>query len=312
MIKTTEISSYKEFGKVLCITNDVIEAYITLDVGPRIIRFGFVGGQNFMRDDRSALGAQDLKKEYSDFFGVNKGWENLGGHRIWISPESFPETYYPDVNPVDYEITDNGAVFTPKAETENGVAKQLEIRMDADDANMQVVMRVTNISNKNKEFAVWGLTVSERGGTEIIPMNTNDTGLLSNRIISVWPYTDMSDDRIYWGNKYVTLKQDASDNASPLKLGFDLNCESVFYVLGNEIFCKRYQTNHPNGKYPDGGCSFETYTNSEILEIESLGELKTVKPQETSELIENWSLQTKPCEVDFRNDDSIDNLLNKI
>ena len=310
MIKKTEIASYKEYGKVLCITNDVIEAYITLDVGPRIIKFGHVNGQNFMRDDRNAFDPMD-DKEFTDYFGEGKKWENLGGHRIWTSPESYPETYAPDLDPVEYKLTENGAVFTPAPEIPNGIVKQLEIRMDNDDANMQVIMRVTNISPTDKEYAVWGLTVSERTGTVIIPMNTNDTGLLANRIVSVWPYTDMSDSRIYWGSKYVTVKQDTNAK-NPLKLGFDLNCGSVYYVLNDEIFCKRYDTKHPTAAYPDGGCSFETYTNKEFIEIESLGELKTVKPGETSELIESWSLQSKPCDVDFRNDDSISELLNKI
>lgn len=310
LIKKTEIASYKEYGRVLCITNDVIEAYVTLDVGPRIIRFGYIGGQNFMRDDRAAFEPKD-DKEYTDHFGEGKKWENLGGHRIWLSPESYPETYAPDLDPVKCELTENGAVFTPAPETANGIAKQLEIRMDDDDANMQVIMRATNISDTDKEYALWGLTVSERTGTVIVPMNTNDTGLLANRTVAVWPYTDMSDERIYWGKKYVTVKQ-SPEATGPLKLGFDLNCGSVFYVLNDEIFCKRYDTKHPHAAYPDGGCSFETYTNNQFIEVESLGELKTVKPGESSELIECWSLQKKPCEVDLRSDSSIDNLLKKI
>lgn len=310
MIKKTEISSFKEYGKVLCITNDVIEAYVTLDVGPRIIRFGYVGGQNFMRDDRSAFDSQ-VDKEYTDFFGEGKRWENFGGHRTWLSPESYPETYAPDGFPVKCELTDNGAIFTPDPEVPNGVAKQLEVRMSENDANMQVIMRATNITDADKVFAIWGLTVSAQNGTVIIPMNTNDTGLLSNRIVSVWPYTDMSDKRIYWGKKYVTVKQDI-EATCPLKLGFDINGGKVFYVLNDEVYCKSYETKHPVAKYPDGGCSFETYTNNEFIEIESLGELKTVKPGETSELIETWSLQKKPCDVDVRNDASIENLLSKI
>lgn len=310
MITKKEIESYKEYGKVLCITNDVIEAYVTLDVGPRIIRFGYVGGQNFMRDDRNAFDPKD-DKTFSDFFGEGKIWENLGGHRIWTSPESYPETYAPDNVPIKYEITENGAVFTPDPELPNGIAKQLEISMSETDASMNVIMRVKNISNEDKDFAIWGLTVSERTGTIIVPMNTNDTGLLSNRIVSVWPYTDMSDSRIYWGKKYVTVKQDTTAT-QPLKLGFDINGGKVYYLLNDELYCKSYETKHPTALYPDGGCSFETYTNNEFIEIESLGELKTVKPNESSELVETWTLQKKPCEVDFRNDSSIEAFLNKI
>ncbi len=311
MITAKEIGNFKEYGKVLCVSNGVIEAYVTIERGPRIIRFGFVDGQNIMCSNRKCFTPKS-DKEFTDFFGEGKCWENLGGHRIWLSPEAYPQTYYPDNDPVKYEITESGAIFTPAAEVENGVQKQLEIKMDSNNADMQVIMRVTNISNADKEFAIWGLSVSEKGGTVIIPMNTNDTGLLANRIVAVWPYTDMNDSRIYWGKKYVTVKQD--ENAQgPLKLGFDLNCGTVYYCLGEDIFRKSYKTLHLDGAvYPDGGCSFETYTNSDMIEVESLGELKVVAPEETVEHTEGWSLVKKPCEVDFRNDDSIDGLLSKI
>ena len=310
MIEIKELESYKDYGRVVSISNGIIEAYVTVDIGPRIIRFGYVGGQNIMYDNRVALGSM-TDKEFTDFFGENKKWENLGGHRIWTSPEAYPKTYYPDDSKVSYEKTDCGAVFTPKPETENGVAKQLEINMDSETADMKVTMRVTNISKETLEFAIWGLSVSNQGGTVIIPMNDNDTGLLSNRIVSVWPYTDMSSDRIYWGKKYVTVKQDVNAT-SPIKLGFDLNKGTVYYVLGEDVFRKSYATYHPVSKYPDGGCSFETYTNNLFIEVESLGELKEVKSGETSEHTENWSLCKKPCDVDFKNDGSIDEFLSEI
>lgn len=307
MVTVKEIESFKDYGRCLSVSNGVIEAYVTIDIGPRIIKFGYVNGQNLMNSHRSEM-APRCDKEFCDYFGDGRRWENLGGHRIWTSPESYPETYYPDLEPVQYTVTKDGAVFTPKPETENGLAKSLEIKMDADDSNMQVIMNVKNISNEAKQFSVWGLTVSEKKGTVIVKMNDNDTGLLSNRIISVWPYTDMSDKRIYWGNKYVTVTQDP-ESTKPLKLGFDLNCGTAYYVLGEDVFCKRYETNHPEGNYPDNGCSFEVYTNETIIEVESLGELKTIAPGETNTLIESWSLYKAPCKPDFRSDKSIDNLL---
>ncbi len=310
MVNVKEIESFKEYGRCVSISNGVIEALVTVDLGPRIISFGFVGGTNFMSSDRSAY-TPKTSKEYTDFFGEGRAWENLGGHRIWLSPESDPETYLPDDRKVDYTVTEHGALFTPLPDTEVGIVKTMELKMDADDANMQVIMKVTNIADKPQEFAIWALSVCDKGGTLIIPMNTNDTGLLSNRIVSVWPYTDMSNDRIYWGNKYVTLRQDEKAE-KPIKLGFDLNCGTAYYVLGDDILCKKYDTNHPNGNYPDGGCSFETYTNNVMLEFETLGELKTVEKGETSEHTELWSICKKPCDIDFKDDESIDNLLSKI
>ena len=309
MIKT-EVKNYLNYGKVLAISNDVIELYVTIDVGPRIIRYGFIGGQNIMCDNRTA-GAPKDDVEFENFFGKGKKWEILGGHRIWTSPESYPNSYYPDLDEVKYETTETGAIFTPNAEKENGVQKQLEIKMDPDDTNVQVIMRVANIANKPQEFAIWGLTVSAVGGTLIIPMNDNDTGLLANRNISVWPYTNLADSRLHFGNRYVTLRQDPSV-AQALKLGFDLNDAEVFYLLGNDIFCKRYETHHDTENYPDNNCSFETYTCNTFLEIESLSPLKNVKPNETVSLTEHWSLIKKPCDVDLNDDNSIDNLLQKI
>lgn len=310
MVTLKEIESFKDYGKCLSISNGIIEALVTLDLGPRVISFGFCGSQNFMCAEREELGGLG-DNLYEDFFGKGRKWENLGGHRIWLSPESYPETYTPDDKPVKYEATSNGAIFYKADDTEIGAKISLELKMDDDDANMQVTMKVQNASDTPKDFAIWALSVCAKNGTMLIPMNTNDTGLLPNRSIAVWPYTDMSDDRIYWGKKYVTVKQNPNCDG-PMKLGFDLNGGNAYYILGDEIFAKKYDTNHPNGRYPDGNCSFEVYTNNCMLEFETLGELKTVAPNEISVLKESWSLIKKPCEVDFKNDASIDNLLLRI
>ncbi len=309
MINISEIESYKDYGRVLNITNGVIEAFVTLDLGPRVIRFGFVGGQNIMNANRDEFEPKD-DKEFEDFFGKGRKWENFGGHRIWTSPEAYPDTYYPDSDKVDYQITDNGVIFTPKPEVETGYQKKLELKMDNDDSNMLVTMYVTNIGDKAKDFSVWGLSVCEKGGALIIPTNTNDTGLLPNRTISVWPYSDLSDSRLHFGKKYVVLKQE--NNTQPMKLGFNLNNSTVFYCLNDDIFCKTYENEHPSANYPDGGVSFETYTNEAFIEVETLSPLRTYAPGETAVLRERWSLYKKPCEVDLKDDLSIDNLIDKI
>ena len=65
-------------------------------------------------------------------------------------------------------------------------------------------------------------------------------------------------------------------------------------------------------KYPDNNWSFETYTCDTFIEIESLGPLKIVQPQETVSLTEHWSLSKKPCAVDFNNDKSLDKMIERI
>ena len=279
-------------------------------MGPRIIRFGFLGCKNFLLDNRKAF-TPKTDKVYTDYYGEGKAWENFGGHRVWMTKETYPETYTPDDQPVKYTVTENGAVFEQPDDTKNGVKKMFEIKMDPDDANMQIKTTVKNISENEKEFAVWCISVAAADGTLIIPMNTNDTGYLANRTISVWPYTDLRDSRLRFGKKYVTVKQDTNAKV-PFKIGLDLNGGQVYYVNGNDVFCKKYENNHPDGIYPDNGVSFETYTDDTILEIENLSEVKKVASGEENTMVESWSLFKKPCEVDFTDENSIDAFLTKI
>ncbi len=312
MVQLNEIKSYKDYGKCVEITNGVISAVVTVEIGPRIISFGFTDGQNFMNDNRVLLGGREGDKPYTDLFGENKRWENLGGHRIWLSPESYPETYTPDDKPCEVVETENGAIFVYAEDSEIGVQKEMEIKMDSDDTNMQVLMRVKNVSDETKEYAIWALSVCSQNGTLVIPMNTVDTDLLPNRRVVLWPYTDPRAENFYWGKKYITVKQIPEGEDYKGKLGVDLNSGTALYVLGDDILCKKYDTNHPDGRYPDGGCSFETYVCNEMIEFETLSELKTVGAGETIEHTEHWSLCKKPCDVNLTDDDSIDNLLLKL
>jgi hypothetical protein len=46
----------------------------------------------------------------------------------------------------------------------------------------------------------------------------------------------------------------------------------------------------PSRTYPDFGCSFETFTNADFLEIETLGPLTKVAPGAGVTHVERWSL----------------------
>lgn len=310
MVNVSIIDNYKKYGKCVCISNGVIEAYVTVDLGPRIIRFGFVGEQNILNDHREKFSPLTDEK-YEALFGKGKAWESMGGHRVWVTPESYPETYTPDDEPVAYAVNDDSVVFTSVEEPEVGKAKTLTVKMAPEATEMTVKMNVKNISGAKREFSVWAISVCEAGGNLIIPMNTNDTGLLHNRSISVWSYTNLSDKRIRFGAKYAVIKQDVN-STTPLKIGFDLNKGVVHYVLGDDIFTKRYNAKHGELPYPDGNCSFETYTDNVMIEVETLSDIKTVENGDSHEHIEYWSLSKKPCEVDFNSDASIDEMLGKM
>lgn len=305
-----EVIEFKNYGKCIKLSNGIIEAIATLDLGPRIVSFGFIGGTNILNTEKDKFEPIN-NADFDKHFYPGATWNNYGGHRLWASPEKTPDTYYPDCNPVKYEITDNGVILTPPPQTENGLAMKVELKMSDTEPSMDVLHSMTNTAEKEQDLALWALSVSAQGGTLIIPTNTNDTGLLPNRTMAIWPYTNMSDDRIFFGEKYVTVRQDP-DAKTPMKLGFDLNKGTVYYVLEDTVFKNKYYPNHPNGRYPDGGVSMETYNCGLFIEIETLSEQKVMQPNSTETHLETWSLMKKPCELNAKDNGSIAAFVSKL
>ena len=298
-MKAVEIQ-YKNFGKCICLSNEIIEVVVTADVGPRVIAYNLIGGENvFFNDEERKISVSN--DDTDRFFGKGSKWYIYGGHRLWVSPEDY-STYYPDGTPVKYELTGNGAVFSSDVPNMTGFSHSMEIILMGG-ADVKVIHRVGNISCKDMTFAPWALSVMAPGGLEIVPQPDAPTGLLGNRVLALWPYSDMSDDRVYWGKDYITVRQD-SGAATPFKFGINLEPGWACYINKGVVFIKKYNHNK-NAVYPDFGVSFETYTNAEFIECETLGELKTYKPDETAVHEELWTLKPVNNVPDGKNPEKI-------
>lgn len=273
---TVKEISYKSFGRCLELSNEKCDLLVTLDVGPRIIRFGFKGRENLFCENT------EFKVKSGDEY-----WYIYGGHRLWHSPEANPRTYYPDNYPVDYEKIEGG-IKVSVYEKWRQVIKEMEIILDERESKVKIVHRIINKNAWDIELSVWALTVMDKGGVEIIPVNTKDTELLPNMNIAIWPYTKLNDKRVTWGEEYITIRQD--ENAIvPFKIGLNNQSGWAAYINHGVTFIKRYQ--HIEGEtYPDFGVSYETYTNNFMLEMETLSPLKRIKPDEYIEHIEEWEI----------------------
>jgi hypothetical protein len=124
-----------------------------------------------------------------------------------------------------------------------------------------------------------------------------------------WPYSDITDDRFFLGNRYGTLQQ---VKGAPTKFKIGMNNEDGWAAVVNkgQIFLKNFDMNI-NGNYPDYGCNFETFTNGIFLECESLGELKTLNQNDHVTLTETWSLIECNDTFDRKNEESIDAFVKK-
>ncbi len=263
------------------LTNGSLELVITTVVGPRVIHCGFVGGQNL-------FGVVDVTK------GLTGGeeWRLYGGHRLWHSPEERPRSYSPDNSPVEViaaQDRNGGVQLVQPTEADTRVQKEIEITLSPDHDRVDVLHRLTNHNDWAIELAPWALTVMAQGGEAIVPQPQGDfDSLLPNRRLTLWPYTNMADPRLSWGERFIRLRQDPGLSRR-CKVGLNAEDGWLCYVLQGEMFVKRFDYD-PACEYPDWGAAAEVFTNDAILEIETLGPLAILAPGDFVEHAERWYL----------------------
>lgn len=280
MSLTVRSVAYQGWKNCCRISNGKIELIVTTDVGPRVIRFGFVGGQNLFKEYPAQLGKRG-----------GKTWRIYGGHRLWHAPEDSFRTYFPDNFPVNVERTGNTIRFLAPVETTCGIQKEIAITLSAGN-RVNLVHTLRNTGAWAIEVAPWALTVMNTGGTCIIPLpkrGTHPEDLLPGNLIVPWLYTDMSDPRWTWGRKYILLRQVPAKTSTPQKLGALVPDGWAGYVRENQLFVKTFDC-VPGAKYADFGCNFETFTNDEMLEVETLGAFTKLEPGQTVAHTETWHL----------------------
>jgi hypothetical protein len=271
--------SYGGWPNCYRLSNGESELIVTTDVGPRVMRYGFIGGQNLFYEKADELGKS-----------AEPWWAMRGGHRLWASPEVKPDTYALDNGPVQVTLGDDGRVsLLQPVEPETGLQKEIAVAYEG--AGVAVTHRITNKGARARQLAPWALSQMAKGGTAMVALPArggHSEQLLPTNPLVMWAYTNFADKRWVFTKQYILLRQDPADH-SPQKTGlFNVNTRAA-YLLGTDLFIKRCQAD-PNAVYPDFHCSFEIFTNGDFLELETLGPLVDLKPDATVEHTERWSL----------------------
>jgi len=293
-----EKTEYKGWPNCYRVSNGEIDLVVTGDVGPRVIRFGFVGGQNLFKEFPEQLGRSGEEK-----------FQLRGGDRVWKAPEDPVATWAPDNVPVTVRLTPTGLVATEPIEPLTNLQKEIEIIMASSGTTVIVYHRITNRSLFTLEFAPWALTMMAQGGIAVTgfpPRGKHPANLEATNPLVMWAYTNLADSRWRFTRKYLMLRQDPK-NGEAQKLGMFNPDTWAAYVLSNEVFVKR--TTPDRAKiYPDFGCSFETFTNNDFLEIETLGPMTKMAPGQTVEHVEHWGLYRNVVLKEW-NDEELDRVL---
>lgn len=294
---------YRGWANALRLTNDTVELIVTLDVGPRVISYRLKDGKNVF-------------KEYDGQMGKSgeSTWQIRGGHRLWTAPEDLTRTYAPDNAPVTFSEPESGVVrLTPPADSAHGIQKELDLRLAPTGTKVALTHRIKNIGKIPTDLAIWALSVMAPGGVEVLPMppsrphpgdprnaRTPDD-FAPDRALVLWPFFDFKDPRWSFGSRYITLRQSA--DRGPTKLGLDHREGWAGYLNGGTLFVKRFDR-VIGAPYPDRGVNFETFTNQDMLEMESLGPTIRLGPGLVAEHLEEWELFGNVGEV--RGEDDID------
>src|SRR5579884_1766735 len=119
--------AYRGWPNCYRISNGEVELIVLTDVGPRIIRYGFIGGQNLFKEFQEQMGRSGEKE-----------WMPRGGHRLWMAPEDPVGSYALDNSPVKMEQRGDTLLLTGNVEKETGLQKQMTVKLAASGTGVEV------------------------------------------------------------------------------------------------------------------------------------------------------------------------------
>jgi hypothetical protein len=271
--------------------NDALALWVTQSVGPRIIGLALQGDANLFAELPDETAACPGEGTYSF----------RGGHRLWHAPEDPRRTYIPDDTPVTVTDTESGILVTQPVEAQTGIQKSLTITLDGQETRVIIDHTLHNLGKWPVEVAPWAITQLKPGGVAILPQAigpADEYGVLPNRHIVLWPYTQISSPHIKWGDQYVFVK--ATMQSGALKIGFPNPVGWMAYVIEDTLFVK-HAAYQPEAIYFDRGSSSECYCNPRFLELETLGPRTKLAPGESVTHRETWTLHSG---VSFRPDEA--------
>ncbi len=262
------------------LTNGSVEVIVSTDIGPRVLRYGFCGGDNLFAEVPELVTRTQLGE-----------WKPWGGHRLWTAPELMPGSYAPDNEPIQYQQRPDNSIELHQPVDKAGMQKTMRIQLADSGTRIEVLHRITNQNAWPIRVAAWASTIMRGGGRTVLPQEPfqpHDQCLRAARAVVLLYFTSLTDPRWSIGARYICLHTD-QQRPEPQKIGISNQQKWCGYLLDNTLFVKRFDY-VPGAEYPDFGSNNETYTMRNYMEVESLGPLHTLKPGESAEHLEEWHL----------------------
>ena len=205
-----------------------------------------------------------------------------GGHRLWTAPEN-PFYTCPEDN---ISIIKERNSVTLRCSVDAADLEK-EISFHLEENHVALTHRIVWHGSEPIELAPWSITQLRLGGMAILPQSNIDTGLLPNRTLVLWPYSRLKDERLNLYDDWILI-HGRPENAA-FKIGNYNPFGWIAYAMENVLFTKQFSTS-PVNRYPDLGCNVESYVRDTSVELETLGPLTTLAPQDSITYEEIWEV----------------------
>ncbi|MGD2101114.1 MAG: hypothetical protein PVG83_02680 [Acidimicrobiia bacterium] len=250
---------------------------ITLDAGPRIV--------GYVLDEHRDLFA-DLPNVTIDHPSMGP-FRMIGGHRLWRAPEIPRITYQPDDRPVAVEQRDDGLTVTGPPDAD-GIVKVISMTQHVSLTIVDHVLR--NEGPRPVRTAPWAITQLTPGGTAILPHGDDgdDDGVLPDRSVTVWPYTDLKDPGVSYEPGQTRVFSD--DASTKWKIGQPNRAGWLAYAADGAVFVKWAPLHDEHRVYPHLGASVEFYRDRRFVELESLSPVDELAPGGEMAHREVWTM----------------------
>ena len=234
------------------------------------MRYAFPGGANVFKEFAERLGKSGEEK-----------WQLRGGHRIWAAPEDAVKTYAPDNGPVHVAI--KGAVLeaTEPVEPLTGLEKQITVKMSRHGQRRRGTAPHPQHHEEihgSRSLGAFHDGAGRRGHPRIsaarhasrsagADQSAGHVGLHRSHRQALAVHEEIPDPAPGPEQPRPAAKARVVSTRTP----------GSAYLLGSDLFIKRIEAD-PKRTYPDLGASFETFTNADFLEQETLGPMTKLAP----------------------------------
>lgn len=275
--------AYHGWTDAIRLGNGVVEAVIVPSIG-RVMQFQFAGEDDGPLWENPALAGGTASP------GARE-WANYGGDKIWPAPQTgwsevigraWPPPAGFDGLPMKVELAGSGVTLISAVDAAFGVRTLRRIELRPDRPVMTITTTFEKIAGDPVEIGVWVITqVKDPVAVLAFPAGDPPSGGAYVRLSDEVP----PDLKIEPGR--ISLTRDPAKNH---KIG--LGSGTLLWIGRTELL-RIDSAPRAGGKYPDGGCSAEVYTNADPLayvELELLGPLAPMKVGDKIEHVTTYTL----------------------